>query len=74
MNLNQFTQKSLEAIQSAQSLAVENGNQQVSQPHLLLSLPSFSKNSWKLRYDASLPPPEAASLHMESTTARYAPW
>ena len=38
MNLNQFTQKSLEAIQAAQSLAVENGNQQVSQPHLLLSL------------------------------------
>ena len=38
MNLNQFTQKSLEAIQSAQSLAVENGNQQVGQSHLLLSL------------------------------------
>ncbi len=38
MNLNQFTQKSLEAIQNAQSLAVENGNQQVGQPHLLLSL------------------------------------
>ena len=38
MNLNQFTQKSLAAVQSAQSLAVENGNQQVGQPHLLLSL------------------------------------
>ncbi len=38
MNLNQFTQKSLEAIQNAQSLAVENGNQQVTQPHLLLAL------------------------------------
>ncbi len=38
MNLNQFTQKSLEAIQSAQSLAVENGNQQVGQSHLLLSM------------------------------------
>ena len=38
MNLNQFTQKSLEAIQSAQSLAVENGNQQVGQSHLLLAL------------------------------------
>ena len=38
MNLNQFAQKSLEAIQSAQSLAVENGNQQVGQSHLLLSL------------------------------------
>ncbi len=38
MNLNQFTQRSLDAIQSAQRLAVENGNQQVGQPHLLLSL------------------------------------
>ena len=38
MNLNQFTQKSLEAIQTAQSLAVENGNQQVGQSHLLLAL------------------------------------
>ena len=38
MNLNQFTQKSLEAVQSAQSVAVENGNQQVGQSHLLLAL------------------------------------
>ena len=38
MNLNHFTQKSLEAIQSAQKLAVENGNQQVGQSHLLLSM------------------------------------
>ena len=38
MNMNQFTQKSLEAIQSAQSLAVQHGNQQIEQPHLLLAL------------------------------------
>ena len=38
MNLNQFTQKSVEALQSAQSLAVENGNPQVTQAHLLLAL------------------------------------
>jgi len=38
MNLNQFTQKSMEALQAAQRLAVENGNQQVGQPHLLLAL------------------------------------
>ena len=38
MNLNQFTQKSVSALQSAQSLAVENGNQQVEQSHLLLAL------------------------------------
>ena len=35
MNTNQFTQKSLSALQGAQSLAVEYGNQQVEQLHLL---------------------------------------
>ena len=38
MNLNQFTQKSVAAIQAAQSLAVEHGNQQIEQAHLLLAL------------------------------------
>ena len=38
MVLNRFTQKSMEAIQAAQSLAVDNGNQQVCQAHLLLAL------------------------------------
>ena len=38
MNMNQFTQKSLEAIQGAQNLAVQHGNQQIEQPHLLLAL------------------------------------
>ena len=38
MNMNQFTQKSLEAIQSAQNLATQHGNQQIEQPHLLLAL------------------------------------
>ncbi len=38
MNANKFTQKSLEAIQAAQSLATEYGNQQIEQPHLLLAL------------------------------------
>ena len=40
MNMNQFTQKSLAAIQSAQSIAQEYGNQQIEQPHLLLALVS----------------------------------
>ena len=35
MNMNQFTQKSLEAIQSAQSIAAQHGNQQIEQAHLL---------------------------------------
>ncbi|MCF2595587.1 ATP-dependent chaperone ClpB [Pseudoflavonifractor phocaeensis] len=40
MNMNQFTQKSLAAIQNAQSLAQEYGNQQIEQQHLLLALVS----------------------------------
>jgi len=38
MNLNNFTQKSLEAVQSAQKIAVSNGHQQLEQLHLLLAL------------------------------------
>ncbi len=38
MNMNQFTQKSLEAVQGAQTLAVRHGQQQIEQPHLLLAL------------------------------------
>lgn len=38
INLQKFTQKSLEAIQNAQSNAVEYGNPQLDQQHLLLAL------------------------------------
>ena len=38
MNMNKLTQKSIEAIQAAQSLAAEHGNQQIEQAHLLLAL------------------------------------
>ena len=38
MNMNQFTQRSLAAIQGAQELAVEHGSQQIEQEHLLLAL------------------------------------
>jgi len=38
MNLNQYTQKSLEAVQSAQSIARANSHQQMEQVHLLLAL------------------------------------
>ncbi len=38
MNMNQFTQKSLAAIQGAQDIAQTHGNQQIEQPHLLLAL------------------------------------
>ncbi|MBR4799712.1 MAG: AAA family ATPase, partial [Clostridia bacterium] len=38
MDLNKFTQKSIEAIQQAQSSAVEYGNQQLGEEHLALAL------------------------------------
>lgn len=40
MNMNQFTQKSIEALRDMQSLALQNGNQQVEQIHLLSALVS----------------------------------
>ena len=38
MNLNNYTQKSLEAVQLAQQIAVQNNHQQLEQVHLLLGL------------------------------------
>ena len=38
MNMNQFTQKTIEALQSAQRLAVEYSNQAVEQEHILAAL------------------------------------
>ncbi len=38
MDVQKFTQKSLEAIQGAQELAIENQNAQIEQEHLLLAL------------------------------------
>ncbi len=38
MNINKFTQKSMEAVQNCEKLAYEYGNQQIDQAHLLYSL------------------------------------
>ena len=38
MNIQKFTQKSLEAIQNAQTIAVQNQNAQIEQEHILLAL------------------------------------
>ena len=38
MNMNQMTQKTIEAIQNAQRLAVEYANQAIEQEHLLAAL------------------------------------
>ena len=38
MNINKFTQKSVEAVQNCEKLAYDHGNQQLEQEHLLYSL------------------------------------
>ena len=38
MNINKFTQKSIEAVQNCEKLAYEHGNQQMEQEHLLFSM------------------------------------
>ena len=38
MNAQKFTQKSLEAIQEAQNLAIENNNMQIEEEHLVAAL------------------------------------
>ncbi len=38
MNIQKFTQKSVEAIQNAQNIAIQNNNAQIEQEHLLLAL------------------------------------
>jgi ATP-dependent Clp protease ATP-binding subunit ClpB len=44
MNIQKFTQKSIEAINNCQSLANEYGNQQMKQEHLLFSLLSIDES------------------------------
>lgn len=38
MNINKFTQKSIESVQSCEKLAYEYGNQEIAQEHLLVAL------------------------------------
>ncbi len=38
MNMNQFTQKTIGALERAQSLAIESGHMQVEQEHVLMAL------------------------------------
>lgn len=45
MNAQKLTQKSLEALQEAQSIASRNSNQAVDQQHLMLALLSQGKRS-----------------------------
>ena len=38
MNITKFTQKSIEAVEGSEKLAIEYGNQEIEQEHLLFSL------------------------------------
>lgn len=38
MNINKFTQKSMEAVQNCEKIASDYGNQEIEQEHLLYSL------------------------------------
>ena len=38
MNINKFTQKSMQAVQDCEKLAYEYGNQEIDQEHLLYAL------------------------------------
>ena len=38
MNIQKFTQKSMEAVQDCEKLAYEYGNQEIEQEHLLVAL------------------------------------
>ena len=38
MNINKFTQKSLQAVQDCEKVALEYGNQEIEQEHLLYAL------------------------------------
>ena len=38
MNFQNYTQKSMEAVQNAKNLAIQNSNQQMEQIHLLVAL------------------------------------
>ena len=45
MNFDKYTQKSLEAVQSAQQIAAENGNQQLTPDHLHTARPGERAHS-----------------------------
>ncbi|MCR5354701.1 MAG: hypothetical protein K6E43_03870, partial [Lachnospiraceae bacterium] len=38
MNINKFTQKSMEAVSACEKLAYDYGNQEIEQEHLMLAL------------------------------------
>ena len=70
MNMNQFTQKSLAAIQGAQDIALEYGHQQIEQAHLLMALVQDGEGLipqllQKMQVDAGAMPSFAAAVKNE---------
>ena len=67
MNMNQFTQRSLAAIQGSQELAVEHGNQQIEQEHLLLDrAPHLKTTRWHPNFLDVIPPTGGKDLGMDA--------
>ena len=44
MNFDKFTQKSVECLQNARNIAVENGNQEISSLHILSAEKNYMPN------------------------------
>ena len=63
MNFNNYTQKSIEAVQSAQQLAVQNSHQQMEQVHLLLAL---------LQQEGGLTPQLLKKMHVDCDAVQRA--
>ena len=47
MNIDKFTQKSIEAVNGCEKLAMEYGNQEIEQEHLLYSLLTLDESDLK---------------------------
>ena len=70
MDLNKFTQKSIEAVQQAQGLAVEYGNQQLGQEHLALALVNAGEGLIPELLRKAGASPEAVSAALEREVSR----
>ena len=71
MNAQKFTQKSLEAVQSAQSVAVENGNQELKQAHMLLALLRQQEGLIPQLMSAMGASPEAMIRELDGAVSRF---
>ena len=67
MNAQKFTQKSLEAIQEAQNIALEHNSMQIEQEHLLLDrAPHLKTTRWHPNFLDVIPPTGGKDLGMDA--------